>query len=764
MLDLTERLQAALEGQYTIEREVGHGGMAVVYRARDLRHDRVVALKLLQPEVSEALGAERFLREIRVAARLHHPHLLPLYDSGRAPAAGGEDAFLYYVTPFIEGGSLRERLDRDGRLPLSMALRLALQTALALDYAHRQGVIHRDIKPANILLEEDNAIVADFGVARAVSAAAEADITRTGTPIGTAAYMSPEQATGAPLDGRSDVYALGCVLYEMLAGRSPFADDSPIASLARRVTTPAPDLRSAGVALPPAVEQLVARALAREPDARFQTAGELAHAIVDAERGGVAASQPAVISGATRAAPRVASLAVLPFVNMSTDPENEFFSDGMTEELINALSRVEGLRVAARTSAFAFKGRDTDVREIGQRLNVGAVLEGSVRRAGNRLRVSAQLIDAADGYHLWSETYDRQLADVFEVQDELSRSIVRTLRPKLIGSSAEPLVVPATTNLEAYTLYLQGRYFWNTRLVEGYRKAIELFERAVAADPSYPLPYTGIADCFTILSFDYYGVFPAHEGMPKAKAAALRALELDASLAEAHSSLGMVSMLYDWDWPLAEREFRRSLELNPDYVQPRLWYSMLLTVLRRPDEAMEVLRRATEVEPLSLIVHQMVARVLLYAGRYEEALDRNRRLLEMDPSFHPGYDTLVRALLALGRLDEAEAAAREGVTRSRGWSLLLSALGNVLARRGKREEAYAVLAELEEQSRQRFVPPYHFATVRFGFRDEEETLGLMEQGLKDRNGTMAWIGVEPENDWLVDKPRYRRLLREMRLP
>jgi len=554
------------------------------------------------------------------------------------------------------------------------------------------------------------------------------------------------------------------VLYEMLAGRSPFADDSPIASLARRVTTPAPDLRSAGVALPPAVEQLVARALAREPDARFQTAGELAHAIVDAERGGVAASQPAVISGATRAAPRVASLAVLPFVNMSTDPENEFFSDGMTEELINALSRVEGLRVAARTSAFAFKGRDTDVREIGQRLNVGAVLEGSVRRAGNRLRVSAQLIDAADGYHLWSETYDRQLADVFEVQDELSRSIVRTLRPKLIGSSAEPLVVPATTNLEAYTLYLQGRYFWNTRLVEGYRKAIELFERAVAADPSYPLPYTGIADCFTILSFDYYGVFPAHEGMPKAKAAALRALELDASLAEAHSSLGMVSMLYDWDWPLAEREFRRSLELNPDYVQPRLWYSMLLTVLRRPDEAMEVLRRATEVEPLSLIVHQMVARVLLYAGRYEEALDRNRRLLEMDPSFHPGYDTLVRALLALGRLDEAEAAAREGVTRSGGWSLLLSALGNVLARRGKREEAYAVLAELEEQSRQRFVPPYHFATVRFGFRDEEETLGLMEQGLKDRNGTMAWIGVEPENDWLVDKPRYRRLLREMRLP
>jgi TolB-like protein/Tfp pilus assembly protein PilF len=459
-------------------------------------------------------------------------------------------------------------------------------------------------------------------------------------------------------------------------------------------------------------------------------------------------------------------VAALPFTNMSADPENEFFSDGMTEELINALTRVDGLRVASRTSAFAFKGRDADVREIGQRLNVTTVLEGSVRRAGNRLRVTAQLINAADGYHLWSETYDRQLADVFEVQDELSRSIVNTLRPKLTvarpAPSAEtisgPLVVPATASLDAYTAYLKGRFFWNTRTLNGYRTGIECFEAARAQDPAFALPYTGIADCWAMLGFDYFGGVPPTEGMPRAKAAARRALELDDSLAEGHSPMGIVAMLYDWDWPEAERRFRLALELKPDYVPALLWYSFLLSVLGRHEESLAAVRHAAEVEPLAMIVHQSVSRSLHYAGRNEEAVSHCRRLLEMDPSFVTGYDTIARPLCVLGRLEEAEAFARDGVARSGRWSLLLAGLGHVLGLAGKRAEAEAILAELEEQARVRYVPRYHFAFVRYGLRDADGCLRELAASLAERSGVAAWLGIEPHATWLWPDPRYQEMV------
>jgi eukaryotic-like serine/threonine-protein kinase len=762
VLDLLDRLQTALAGRYAVEREVGHGGMAVVYLARDFRHDRMVALKVLQERFTEVLGPERFLREIRLAARLHHPHLLPLYDSGEA------DGYLYYVTPFIEGGSLRDRLTSEGRVSLGPALRLTREAADALDYAHRQGVIHRDIKPENILLDEGHAIVADFGIARAVSAAADAHLTQTGVMVGTPAYMSPEQAEDTPLDARCDIYSLGTVLFEMLAGEPPFRGTTPIAIIAQRITGPAPTLREAGAAVPPAVEALVARALAQERDARFQSAADLAQALVDAE---ASQSRPTVTPPATQVVPRVASVAVLPFVNMSADPENEFFSDGMTEELINALTRVDGLRVASRTSAFAFKGRDTDIREIGQRLNVTSVLEGSVRRAGNRLRVNAQLINVADGYHLWSETYDRELADVFAVQDELSRSIVTTLRPKLTGTGSPqsavttsgPLVVPATVSLDAYTAYLKGRFFWHTRTLNGYRSGIEMFEAARAQDPSFPLPYTGIADCWSMLGFDYFGGVPPGIGMPRAKAAALRALELDDSLAEAYSPLGVVTMLWEWNWEQAEAYFLRSLALKPDYVPALLWYSFLLTILGRHAESLAMVRHAAEVEPLGMIMHQSVARSLHYAGRYEEAVSHCRRLLEMDPSFVTAYETIARPLCALGRLEEAEAYAREGVARSGRWSLLLSALGYVLGFAGKRAEAEAILAELDAQLMVRYVPRYHFAAVRYGMREVGPALDELEAGLAERSGVAAWIGIDPHVNWLSGEPRYQEAVRRLGL-
>jgi eukaryotic-like serine/threonine-protein kinase len=763
VLDQLDRLQHALAGRYAVEREVGHGGMAVVYLARDFRHDRMVALKVLQERFTEVLGSERFLREIRLAARLHHPHLLPLYDSGEA---GG---FLYYVTPYIEGGSLRDRLVAEGRVALVPALRLTRQAADALDYAHRQNVVHRDVKPENILLEEGHAVVADFGVARAVTAAVDSALTQTGMLIGTPAYMSPEQASDEPLDARCDIYALGCVLFEMLSGRPPFTGSTPIAILAQRLTGPAPTLAAVGAVVPPVVEQLVARALAQRPDDRFSSGAELARALADAE---AAQSRPTPTPPATAVVPRVAALAVLPFVNMSADPENEFFSDGMTEELINALTRVEGLRVASRTSAFAFKGRDLDVREIGQRLNVTAVLEGSVRRAGNRLRVTAQLINAADGYHLWSDTYDRQLADVFEVQDELSRSIVGTLRPKLMGGRpaasagtiSGPLVVPATTSLEAYTAYLKGRFYWNMRTLDGYRKSIDCFEAALARDPDFALPYTGIADSWAMLGFDYFGGVPAAEGMPRAQSAARRALELDETLAEAHSPLGVTSMLYDRDWTEAERRFCRALELKPDYVPALLWYSLFLSVMSRHDESLALIRRAAEIEPLAMIVHQGVARSLHYAGRDEEAVEHCLRLLEMDPGFVTAYETIARPLCVLGRVAEAEAYAREGVARSGRWSLLLGALGHVCGLVGKTAEARAILAELDELSRIRFVPRYHFAVVYYGLRDRENTLGELARSMAERSGVILWTAVDPHLSWLWSDPGYQEITRPLALP
>jgi eukaryotic-like serine/threonine-protein kinase len=755
VLDLLDRIHVALEGRYDVEREIGHGGMAVVYLARDLRHDRVVALKVLRPRFTEVLGPERFLREIKVAARLHHPHLLPLYDSGEA------DGFLYYVGPYLEGGSLRDRLQREGRLPLCHALRLSREVADALDYAHRQQVIHRDIKPENILLEDGHAIVADFGVARAVSAAAEAGLTGTGMLVGTPAYMSPEQATDGAVDGRSDVYALGCVLYELLAGQAPFTGTTAMALLAQRLTETAPNLRAAGIQASPSVEQLVARALAKRAEDRFQSAAELANAIGLAER---ELTQGAPTPVATSAGARVATLAVLPFVNMSAEPENEFFSDGMTEELISALTKVAGLQVASRTSAFAYKGRDVDVREIGLRLNVGAVLEGSVRRAGSRLRVTAQLINAADGYHVWSQTYDRQLADVFEVQDELSRSIVNTLRPKLVGVISEPLVLPPTDNLDAYTAYLKGRFFWNKRTLEGYRKGIEYFEIALREDPGFALPYTGIADCWSMLAFDYFGGMPPREGMPKAKAAALRALELDESLAEAHSPLAVVSMLYDWDWPAAERQFKRALQLNPEYVPARLWYSHLLTVMCRHEESLACIRRAAELEPLALIVHQSVARSLHYGGRYEEAVEECHRLLEMDPGFVAGYETIARSLCELGRFDEAERAALEGVSLSERWSLLLGSLGHVYGRAGKRSAAMAIVEELEERAKRQYVPRFHVALVYYGLRDENAAVVEIERLIAERSGVAAWLGMDQHTAWLQSNPRFRELVRGIKLP
>src|SRR5262245_9201535 len=409
MQDLQSRLEAGLSGRYSLERELGQGGMALVFLARDLRHDRKVALKVMRPEISVEIGAERFLREIKLAAGLTHPHILPVYDSGQS------DGLLFYVMPNMEGRSLRERLDAEKQLPLEEALRITREVATALDYAHRNKVIHRDIKPENILFNEGNAMVADFGIGKALSSTAT--MTQTGLAIGTPAYMSPEQASGEQeIDGRSHIYSLGCVLHETLSGEVPFTGANAQAIMTKRFLSPVPHVKAVRD-VPEGVDALVTRSLARAPVDRYATAAQLADPIRAYTTGSVPRATP---PEALRPAAAVKAIAVLPLLNMSADPENEYFSDGMTEEIIGALSKVPGLQVASRTSCFAFKGKEIDIREVGQKLGVGSVLTGSVRKIGNRIRITAQLVNAESGHSIWSETYDRQIEDVFAVQDELS--------------------------------------------------------------------------------------------------------------------------------------------------------------------------------------------------------------------------------------------------------------------------------------------------------------------------------------------------------
>ncbi|HEX3235487.1 MAG TPA: protein kinase [Gemmatimonadales bacterium] len=748
--DITDRLRPALSDRYLIEEEIGRGGTATVYLAKDVKHDRKVAIKVLRPDTRPgAYEPQRFLREIRIAARLSHPQILPLHDSGEC------DGLLYFVMPYAGCESLRDRLTREGPLPVDVALRITRAVGAALTYAHRLNVIHRDIKPENILLQEGEPVVADFGVATALTAAAgdSAYVTDRGLAVGTPAYMSPEQASAEPgLDGRTDQYSLACVLFEMLAGEPPFAGTGPRATMARHaieVPVPVGSLRPNA---PAAIERALARALAKSPDDRFSTMTEFMAALVDPAPEAVAA----VTAGAAALAP---TIAVLPFVNASADPENEYFSDGMTEEIITALAKVEGLQVASRTSVFALKGLKEDVRALGRRLNVTSVLEGSVRKSGNRLRISVQLTQ--DGRALWSERYDREMADVFAVQDEIARTIVATLRSTLLGDVADPVPVRYTTNIRAYNLYLKGRYSWNRRTQAAIADGIGYFEQAIQEDPGYALAYTGLSDSYA-LQVDYRGA-PVREGLERAKVEARRALALDDTLAEAHTSLAWVTFIYDWDWAEAGREFQRALELNPRYSVARQWYSWFLVAMGRTEAALAEGRLAIELDPGSVSIRRSMGWLLHYARRPEDALEQLRRALAMNPTAEENHRLLGLAYLQLRMFDEAAAAFREAIASSDSPALAIAGLGAVAAARGRTEEAQAVLDGLETTARERYVSPVAFATVYAALGNADAAFEWVDRAYAERRGWLAYLKVEPMLDPLRTDPRFLRLLERLRL-
>jgi serine/threonine-protein kinase len=745
-----ERLAAALAGRYAIEREIGQGGMATVYLADDLRHQRKVAIKVLRPELSSLLGPERFAREIQVAASLSHPHIVPLYDSGEISGTG---PLLWFSMPYVRGESLRQRLSRQRQLQIDEALGIVRQVAAALEHAHALGLIHRDIKPENILLHEGEAMVTDFGIALAL-AGGEAGrlsggdrITGTGITLGTPQYMSPEQAAGdRALDARSDIYSLGCVLYELLAGEPPYTGPTAQAIMAKRFTDPVPSVRRLRPTVPVAMEQALTKALARVPADRFASVAAFA----------------AALTAPASARARSPSVAVLPFRNLSTDPENEFFADGITEDVIAQLSKIRSLKVISRMSVMPFEKREQSLRDIGATLQVATLLEGSVRRAGDRVRIVAQLVDAEADQHLWAETYDRQLTDIFTIQTDVALQIAAALEAKLSGDERTRIHREPTANVHAYQLYLQGRHCYTRYTEESIRKGIEYFQQAIAADPGYALAHVGVALAYAELAAGQGGgvLRPdlAHE---RAMEAIGKALALDNQLGEAHSVLALLKVTHDFDWVGAEEEFKLALELSPGAADIYDHYGWLCAAVERYEEALALVKRAQELDPLS---HRAdVASTLLRAGRNGEALEAALRCIEFEPDYARGLSTLGWAYMKNGRPEEGLAALERAATLAPGNTLHLAQLGEGYGLAGKPEQAREVLQRLEKLSQDRYVSPYHMAYVYTGLGEADRAMDFLERAYQERAGSVYGIKGSYLFTSLRSHPRFQALLRKMNL-
>jgi serine/threonine-protein kinase len=717
--------------------------MATVYLARETKHERQVAIKVLHPEVSAAFGADRFLREIGIAARLTHPHLVPLIDSGEA------DGFLYYISAFVPGGSLRDRLQRERILPVADALRIAEEVGAGLDFAHRAGFVHRDVKPENILFADGHALLSDFGIARA-TCDTDSNVTDAGIAVGTPAYMSPEQAAGErSLEAPSDVYSLACVVFEMLAGETPFVSRSPRQMMSKHIAETPRRLRQLRPEVPAAVDDAVHRALQKDPARRWQSVSDFTAAL---------RTEPPVRRRVS--AGHVRGIAVLPFVNASPDPENEYLSDGLTDELIDALAKVEGIRVASRTSVFALKGKPQDVRAIGALLDSAYVLEGTVRRSGNQLRITAQLSSTDDGSLQWSQRYDRQLSDVFSIQDEIAQTIVNTLRSTRFAE------VPKswerhTENVRAYSLYLKGRFDMNLRTQAGVANAIRYFEQAITEDPRYALAYTGLADSYA-LQLDYRSI-PVHEGLDHAKEFALKAIELDPTLAEPHASLGWRLFIYDWDWEAAVREFRRSIDLDPRYAWAHQLYAFVLSSRGQHSEAIVEAHTAVELDPGSVSARRALGWQYYYARRWDQARFHLERGIAMNPNAEETYRVLGHTLALTGAYDEAIRVLTEAAEMPEAGTYTRGTLGYAYARSGQIDQARRILAELTEERSRDYVSPVAFATLCVGLGETDAALDWAEKAYDERRGWLCYLRVNPLMDPLRGHPRFTALMERMRL-
>lgn len=744
-------LRSALKDRYDLDRQIGRGGMANVYLATDLRHGRPVAVKVLRANFDGEGDSERFAREIETAARLQHPNILPVYDSGEANGAA------FFVMPYVEGETLRGRLDREGALSWTVTISILREIGDALAYAHSRDVLHRDIKPENILFFAGHAVVADFGIARVLKTAGNR-LTLEGHGIGTPEYMSPEQALGEDgIDARTDVYAFASIAYEMLSGAPPWTDSSPLAIMLRKNHEEAPVLHLIAGSTPSHVPAVLRRGLLRDVKQRYP---DIKSILADLEGDGTTTSSvPIATNEYTAVAP---SIAVLPFANLGGDANDEYLSDGISEDLIHALAQAGGLRVVARTSSFRFRKSSADVREIGAELKVESVLEGSVRRSGNKLRITARLIDTRTGFERWSERYEREFVDVFVVQDEIARSIVisleGTLRPR-----ASAVVVASTNDMHAYELFLEGRFLWNQRTTHSLRRSVDLLQKAVERDASFTAAHAALAEaCITLA---VYGLDAPAPFMQRARVAAERSLALRDGYTDALVARASVSALYDWDVKSAEADFERAVGTAQATATAFQSYAMnFLTPQRRYDEARVHLARARELDPLSPVIAASVGVTYLSEGDQISAIREFRAVLERDPQFGMAHYFLGRAFDAQHEYTLALESLGSAATILGDSTEPLAFRAVVLANSGSQTEAALILSDLDARAMTRYVSQVPRAEILAALGESTGAVARLELAVQDRASDLGWVGARPAFRELGAAERFREVVRRVGLP
>ena len=784
---------STLANRYEIIEELGKGGMGKVYRVEDTKLKQEVALKLIKPEIGkDEKTIERFRNELKLAREIAHRNVCRMYDLN-------EEKGTHFITmEYVRGEDLRSLIRRIGQLPVGKSISIATQMCEGLSEAHRLGVVHRDLKSNNIMIDkEGNVRIMDFGIARSLEAKG---ITGAGVMIGTPEYMSPEQVEGKEVDQRSDLYSLGIILYEMVTGRVPFEGDTPFIIGMKHKGEMPQNPKDLNTQISDDLSRVILKCLEKDKEKRYQSAGEVQSELVNIEKGIPATERivpkrkpitsreitvtfglkrlliPALVVAAIvisaviiwqlllqkepASLPNIKpSVAVLPFEDLSPQKDQGHLCDGMAESIINALTRVKDLRVPAPTSSFTLKSRELNMQGIGEKLNVKTVLRGSIQKAERRVRIIAQLINVDDESLLWSDQYNRELDDIFAIQDEITIAIVDNLKVKLLGEERLKLVKRYTDNPEAYDLYLQGRFHWNRRTVDGMQKSIEYFEKAIKVDPTYALAYAGLADTYIVLG--EWGVFRPKETYPKAKSAAMKALEIDDRLAEAHNALAMIKRDFDYDWERAEREFKRALELNSNYPTAHQWYAEYLVAMGRFDEATAEIKRAQELDPLSLVKKTIGGMVYYNSRKFDLGIEQCQKVLDLDPSF-----LFVRFFLGINYFAKEmyEEAIKEFQLSAEIFLYSQSMLGYAYALSGKRDEAVQILDQLYERSKKNYVSPSSFAFIYAGLGEYDRAMECLEKGYDERDMQLLFLKVSSYFDILRDNPRFQDLLQRMDFP